>query len=107
MAALAHNLLKMVRQLNHRVGPPDLAVATPAETTEPQNTSVDARQNSLSFPQYLLSQTRLGEGLQISDLSSPTALLTTFSTLPYLTSAPYTGPSTIGSQRDEMPNIIA
>ena len=64
MAALAHNLLKMVRKLNHRVGPPGPAVAAPAETTEPQNTSVDARQNSFSFPQYLPRQTRLGEGLR-------------------------------------------
>ena len=58
MAALAHNLLKMVRKLNHRVGPPDPAVAAPAETTEPQNTSVDARHNSFSFPQCLLRESR-------------------------------------------------
>ena len=50
MAALAHNLIKMVRKLHHRVGPPNPAVAAPAGTTEPQNTSVDARQNSFSLP---------------------------------------------------------
>ena len=55
MAALANNLLKMLRKLNQRVGLPTPAVPAVYAATNSQNTSVDAPRNSFSFPQYFLA----------------------------------------------------
>ena len=59
MAALALNLLKMVRKLNHRVAPPDPAVSAAAESTESGSTGDDTVSSSSTQPQYRLRQSRL------------------------------------------------
>ena len=62
MAALAHNVKKLVRRLRRGVGPPDPALPTAAETaeaTEIQGTRGNVLSNSRISPQYRLRQRRL------------------------------------------------
>ena len=67
MAALAHNVKKLVRRLSRGVGPPDPALPTAVETVETQGTRDDAVPNSPKSPEYRLRQRRptTGPRLQV------------------------------------------
>ena len=62
MAALAHNVKKLVRRLSRGVGPPELAPPGTAETTEPRGTPGSDVSASPMPPQYRLRQYRLTKG---------------------------------------------
>ena len=58
MAAVAHNVLKLVRTLSRGVGPPDPTLPASSEPTESGNIREDAISDFLISPQYRLSQSR-------------------------------------------------
>ena len=62
MAALAHNVKKLVRRLSRGVGPPYPAPPAAAETTESGSTRDDAVYGSRIPPKYRLRQARLTKG---------------------------------------------
>ncbi len=65
MAALAHNVKKLVRRLRRGIGPPGPSLPTAAETvdaTEPQGTRDNAIPNSPIPPQHRLRQRRMTKG---------------------------------------------
>ena len=59
MAALAHNVLKLVRTLSRGVGPPGPALPAAAEPTESGSIGDDAISDFLILPQYRLRQNRM------------------------------------------------
>ena len=59
MAALAHNMLKLVRTFSRGVGPPDPTLPAAAEPTEPGSIRDDAISDFLISPQYRLRQSRM------------------------------------------------
>ena len=67
MAALAHNVLKLVRTLSRGVGPPGPALPAPAGNTELGSATEDAASGPPILPKYRLRQSRLikGPGLRI------------------------------------------
>ena len=62
MAALAHNVLKLVRRLSRGVGPPGPALSSAVETKESGNPRDHAVSGSLIPPQHHLRQSRLTKG---------------------------------------------
>ncbi len=64
MAALAHNVLKMVRKLSHGVGTP--GPASPAvDTIEDSETNpAEAVWHSSTLPRYILKRTRSTKSLR-------------------------------------------
>ena len=67
MAAIAHNVLKLVRRLGRAVGPPGPALPQAVEISESGSTLYDAAPDYDAAPQYQLRQRRLinGPGLRI------------------------------------------
>ena len=68
MAALAHNVKKLVRRLSPGVGPPGPSLPTAVEaagTMETQGSQDNVGSNSLIPPRYRLRQRRLTKGLSL------------------------------------------
>ncbi len=59
MAALAHNVLKLVRTLSRGAGPPGPALPAAAKPTESESIGDDAISDFLMSPQYRLKQSRM------------------------------------------------
>ena len=62
MAAIAHNVLKLVRRLSRGVGPPAPALPTATDTTGSGSTRDGAVPDHLVVPQYRLRQSRQIKG---------------------------------------------
>ena len=69
MAALAHNVKKLMRRLRQGIGPPDLALPPAAADTETQGTRDNAVSNSVIPTQHRLRQGRrtMGPGPRIPE----------------------------------------